>query len=44
MFDDDYREIVPKFKYHDENYQPTPWLKAYYSLNNWNNTQESGPY
>jgi len=39
-----YRAINTKFKYHDEDYQPDPWLKAYFSLNNWNNTQESPPY
>ena len=44
LFDNYYRTINTKFKYHDEEYQPTPWLKAYYSLNNWNNTQESPPY
>lgn len=39
-----YRAINTKFKYHVEEYQPDPWLKAYFSLNNWNNTQESPPY
>jgi hypothetical protein len=42
--DNIYDQINTKFKYHDEEYQPKPWFKAYYSLNNWNNTQISSPY
>jgi hypothetical protein len=43
-YSDKFYFINTKFKYHDESYQPDPWLKAYYSLNNWNNTQEDPPY
>ncbi len=42
-FSDEFRLFNTYFNYHDEAYQPSPWLKAYYSLNNWNNTQEEPP-
>jgi hypothetical protein len=44
LFTTKFHAIDTVFKYHDEDYQRTPWLKAYYSLNNWGNTQEYAPY
>jgi len=40
-----YQALDTLYGSHDESYQCEPWLKAYYSLSNWNNVEEDGaPY
>ena len=40
-----YQALDTLYGSHDELYQCDPWLKAYYSLSNWNNVEEDGaPY